>query len=679
MKKWIAKLNDENTVQTLMSKTATSKLCAEVLVTRGLDTATKAVDFVNPSEIEDPFVMVDMDKAVEVINKAVDSEQKICIYGDYDCDGITSTAMLQTYLELIGADVFTYIPEREEGYGLNKSAVDKIHELGADLIITVDNGISAHLEADYIYELGMKLIVTDHHQPSETLPKAEAVVNAHRKSCPSKFKYLCGAGVVFKLIMALEGGDYESILEQFGDLVAIATIGDIVEISGENRKLVSDGLTYLKHTERVGLLALCEVANVDLETINSVKVAFQIVPRINASGRFGSPKIALELLTCEDEERAEELAQTLFELNNQRKETEVEITKELDNIIAENPKILNDRVLTFVGDNLHHGVIGIVASKFCEKYDKPCFIIAKDGEDYYKGSARGVGSFSIFLCLQHCARVLERFGGHQGAGGFSLRKENLDEFKRLILEYADNTETFPVMPRTNYRVDKILIPSDITLDNVKSLSVLEPFGEGNQEPLFLMMNAKLLSITPMANDTSVRFNVFYQGKYFDIVQFRTSTKDVHLKLNSQVDFLVELSVNFYNGREKVSIIAMDYRLAGANQMKYFYALDTYEKFVSGKELTKPYLDKLHPTIQELKVVYSYIVKNQPIDVETLFLLINNDSMNYGKLRVCVDVFVEMGLVSYDLTNNVVKVIPVEGKVNLQDSTILQKFETPNEE
>lgn len=671
MRKWIAKFNDENIVNNLMVENSISKLCSEVLVSRGVTSAEMAIDFVTPSEIENPFNMIDMDKAVNLLNECLDNNKTICIYGDYDCDGITSTAMLKTYLEFVGANVFTYIPERSEGYGLNTSAIDKIHEQGADLIVTVDNGISAHIEAEYIHELGMKLIITDHHQPSETLPNAEAIVNPHRKGCQSKFKYLCGAGVVFKLIMALEDGDYQSTLQQFGDLVAIATIGDIVQISGENRKLVSDGLEYLKHTDRIGILALCEISDIDLENINSTKVSFQIVPRINASGRFGSPKIALELLTCEDEERAYELAKQLFDLNNQRKNTEKDITLSIEKQIEKNPQVINERVLIFVGEDFHHGVIGIVASKICEKYDKPCFIITKDGDNVYRGSARGIGNFSIFKCLEYCSNTLERYGGHQGAGGFSLLAENLERFKNSILEYAN--KNFSIMPRTNYNIDKILDINDITIENIKGLSILEPYGEGNQEPMFLISNATLVSITPMKNNTSVRFNVYYMGRYIDIVKFRTSTEEVSLKLNSKCDFLVGLYVNSFNGREKVSIIAKDYRLFGVNQKKFFSALDTYEKFNLGVALPETYVEKVRPSRDELKLVYSYIVKNQPIDVESLYLIINHDSINYCKLRICVDIFAEMELVSFNPIENIVKLNSVTSKVDLEKSTILQRL------
>lgn len=671
MKKWVAKSYDINIANTLMKETSVTPLCAEVLTARGITSTDMAFKFVQPSEIESPFKMIDMDKAVQILNECINNGLKICIFGDYDCDGVTSTAMLKTYLECIGADVFTYIPERDEGYGMNKPAIDKINQAGARLIITVDNGISAHVEADYINQLGIKLIITDHHQPSETLPKADAVVNPHRKDCPSSFKKICGAGVVFKLIMAMEGDSYDSVLEQFGDLVTIATIGDVVEISGENRKLVHDGLNYIKHSDRIGILALCEVAGIDLETINSTKVAFGIVPRINASGRFGSPKIALELLTSEDEERALELSKELCELNNQRKKTEDEIMEAINVQIKENPQSLNQRVLIFSGDNFHHGVIGIVASRICEKYDKPCFIITNEGNNFSRGSARGIGTFSIFKCLDYCSSILERFGGHQGAGGFSLKTDNIPKFVDLISEYAN--KKFSIMPRTSFNIDKLLLPNDITLDNIKGLSILEPFGEGNKEPTFAIMNATLLEIIPLSNNTSVKFKIFYNGKYLDIVQFRKSTDEIFLKKNTLCDFLVKLSINSFKGRENITIMAIDYRLSGASQTKFFSALDIYEKFLLNKELPNAYYEKIVPSYDELKLVYSYMIKCTSIDVENLFLTINKDNINYCKLRLCVDIFCELGLATFDPNLQVVTTLSVKNKVDLDSSSILRRL------
>ena len=678
MKKWILNEYNIDTAKDLASKTSVSLLCAEVLTSKGITTVEQAKDFVEPTELENPLVMADMQKAIDTLNMYIDEGKKICIFGDYDCDGITSTAMLKTYLECMGADVFTYIPEREEGYGMNLDAIDYIHNNGAELIITVDNGISAIKEAEHIYSLGMKLIVTDHHQPSETLPKAEAIVNPHRNDCPSKFKYLCGAGVVFKLIMALEDGNYTSVMEQFGDLVAIATIGDVVSITGENRKLVLDGLQYIKNSDRLGLTTLCEVANIKLQDINSTKVAFGIVPRINASGRFGSPKTALSLLTCEDEEEAVELSKLLCDLNNQRKQTEDDITKQIYKYIEGTPECTNQRVLVFNGDDWHHGVIGIVASRFCEVYDKPCYIITNEKDGISRGSARGVGKFSIFESLSYCSQVLETFGGHQGAGGFSLKTEDIPKFKELLQQYAD--EHFKVMPRTNYYIDKVLTPEDLYIENVKGLNILEPFGEGNKEPIFLIPNAVLIDIVPLANNTSVKFKILYDGKYLDIVQFRTPKENVFLKKGLKYNFLVRLSINYFRGNESISLMAIDYRMNNINQMAYYYALDTYEKFALHKPLSKEYLQKLCPNREDLVLVFSYIHNSGSIDLDTLYAIIDRPSIiNFGKLRVCIDIFCELGLTTFNSNLNSVKVNPNAEKVSLENSTILRRIKSDDEQ
>jgi single-stranded-DNA-specific exonuclease len=445
----------------------------------------------------------------------------------------------------------------------------------------------------------------------------------------------------------------------------------VVEISGENRKLVYDGLNYLKNTDRVGLLALCEVANIDLESIDAVSIAFKIVPRINASGRFGSPKTALELLTSEDEDTAYSLANQLCDLNNQRKDTENEIVRQIELQIADRPQLLNERVLVFSGENFHHGVIGIVASRFCEKYDKPCFIITNEGNNSSRGSARGIGNFNVFECLEYCKPVLERSGGHQGAGGFSLKTENVEEFTKLILQYAD--ETFKYMPKTTYNIDALLLPQDITVDNVRSLSLLEPFGEGNKEPRFVIMGATLKEIIQLSNNT-IKFRVQYSGKYLDIIQFGKNADEVFLKPNSNCDFLVKLSINAYNSRESVTIRAIDYRLSGLDPVKFFFALDMYEKILRGVTLPDGYYAKVTPTYQELTLVYSLMLKLNPIDVESLYLTINiNHDINYCKLRLSVDIFCELGLATFNPSDLSVRVVQGHAKVNLEDSEILRRL------
>ena len=306
MKKWIVNNPDPKTASELVRGSDLHPLCAEVLAARGISTVSEAAEMLGTENLSDPFLLKDMREAAEAINEAIEEFTPICIYGDYDCDGITSTVMLFSYLECMGANVSYYIPERCEGYGLSSAAVRTLAAQGTELIITVDNGVSAFDEAELIYELGMKLIITDHHQTGETLPRAEAVVNPHRSDCHSPFKQLCGAGVVLKLIAAMEGGDYDAALNEYGELAAIGTIADVVTLTGENRYIVKYGLYLLENSERPGINALINQSRLK-SPLNSTSVAFGLAPRINASGRFGSPSYAARLLLTDDTDEAKKL------------------------------------------------------------------------------------------------------------------------------------------------------------------------------------------------------------------------------------------------------------------------------------------------------------------------------------------------------------------------------------
>ena len=316
MKIWNVGLPDKKIVSNLAQKCGITSLTASVLAARGYSSPETVIEKLNTDQLSAPFLIKDMQTAVDIINNAIESGEPICVYGDYDCDGIMATTILYSYLFESGADVIYYIPERSEGYGLNKKAIDQICDDGIKLIITVDNGISAISEAEYIYSLGMKLIVTDHHQQGDKLPKAEAVVDPHRHDCPSPFKYACGAVIALKLVAALNGGDYTSALEQFGDLAAIATVADIVSLTGENRFITAYGLNLINNTDRPALMALKKISGLDDKKVDSKSIGFGLAPRINASGRFGSPKTAMELFLCEDYEKSLTIAQQLAFLNS---------------------------------------------------------------------------------------------------------------------------------------------------------------------------------------------------------------------------------------------------------------------------------------------------------------------------------------------------------------------------
>jgi len=675
MKKWRICRPDEMISKKLSSSSDLSPLCADVLVSRGITSLDAASDFLSADELEDPFVTADMEKAVSVINEAAENGSRICIYGDYDCDGITSSVILYSYLECIGADVSCYIPERSEGYGLNTDAVRKIADEGTDLIITVDNGISALEEAKLIKELGMKLVITDHHQPGNVLPEADAIVNPHRTDCPSHFKNLCGAGVALKLVAALDGGDYEMALEQFGDLAALGTVADVVELNGENRFIVQMGLQYIKNTERCGLIELMRTAglldeNGECKKISSTTVAFMIAPRINAAGRFGSPRQAFDLLMCDDPDEAERLAEELNDLNRQRKETEQEIMQQIYDDINADPKLISERVLVFSGEGWHHGVIGIVAARIEEQYGKPCFIITREG-DAARGSARAFGDFSVYECLDYCSGVLEKYGGHQGAGGFSLKTDDIEDFRKLILEYAlANHEEMPVLTIT---ADKLLMPSDISLQNALSLEMLEPFGEGNRQPLFAVTGAVIDEVISLSNGAHTKLRINYGGIMFTALMFRVRPEDAGIAVNEKWDFIVSLDINEFNGRRSVNLNVCDFRRSGINQESFFAAGMAYEKYIRNEELPEAYYKRMTPQREELVKVYSAIGES-PVRMIPLFARFDARTINYCKFRICLDIFRDTGLISYDYSNDTVSRLKVSGKVSLENSNTLRELQ-----
>ncbi|MBQ7131794.1 MAG: single-stranded-DNA-specific exonuclease RecJ [Oscillospiraceae bacterium] len=667
MKKWVVGHSEPDAVNRI-SELGVSRLCAEVLSARGIDNAEKASQFISECALSDPFELAGMQRAVDAINEAVYEEKIICIYGDYDCDGIAATAMLYLYLECIGAQIFTYIPERSEGYGINKAAVDKISDMGAQLIITVDNGISAIDEAEYISSLGIDLVVTDHHQPSGELPVARAVVNPHRADCPSTFKQLCGAGVVLKLIAAMEGGDYDMVFGQFGDLAAIATIADIVDICSENRYIVKNGLEILENTENIGLAALLEACSLAGKKLDSNTIGFMLTPKINAAGRFASPKIALDLILCDDEDEALELAYMLVECNNSRRLSESEIMAQIDAQIAENPQLLCQRVLVISGENWHMGVIGIICARLVERYSKPCFVISsEDGEA--RGSARSFEGFSIFKCLDYCADVLTNYGGHLGAGGFSLKTQDIEKFEKLVLEYATSLGSAAIISQV--KVDKLLRKDDFGINNVTGLHMLAPFGMSNPEPVFLIAGARVDAVTPLGGAKHCKLTLYYDNTRVYALLFRVSSEKFKAHIGEKIDALVTLEINEWNGRSDVSVKIKDYRISGINQQKYFVAKQAYEDYICDIELDKAYYGRMIPSKAELRESYKqlYVAKG---DMDTAFARLCRimPDMNYCKFRIAVDIFCEKGIAEFDYAGNFCNILPCDSKVDILSSKVL---------
>ncbi|MGN0593465.1 MAG: single-stranded-DNA-specific exonuclease RecJ [Ruminococcus sp.] len=667
MRKWQIVQPDSKIVQTLCTGSDITTLCAEVLAARSIRSLDEAAALLNCDGLSDPFLIQDMQCAADVINEAIDAGTSVCIYGDYDCDGVMATVILYSYLSELGANVTYYIPERDEGYGMNEDAVRRLHEDGVELIVTVDNGITALREAKLMAELGMRLVVTDHHQPLEELPCAEAVVDPHRVDCPSPFKKYCGAGLALMLIAAMDGGDATMAMEQFGELAAIATVADVVELSGENRFLVQQGLRLLANTERPGLLALLEQSGVSGKKLTASTLAFSLAPRINAAGRFGSPLQAVHLLLAETPEEAKMLAAELEACNHARKHTEEAILLDIQKQIEQNPLLVHQRVLVFAGEQWHHGVIGIVAARLQERFGKPTFLIALE-ENGARGSARSFDAFSVFSCLDACKPYLTKYGGHPGAGGFSLEREQVPAFTAAVQEYAK--QQFPQMPVMTVKADKLLLPQDLTVENISGLEILEPYGAGNPAPVFALCHAVLKELVPLSGGQHTKLRLIYGTMAIDALLFRTAPEEVHLKPEDLCDLLVTVGINHFNGRTSLNLIVQDYRRSGVKQAKYFAAFAAYEQFSRGEPMPAAYYTAIAPTREELTAVYRCVPETR-ITIEALFMRLQPLAMNYCKLRIALDVFAELGLVGLDSYSETVQRLPVRTKVNLEDSVLLR--------
>lgn len=666
MKKWSIKNYDKSIVAKLAASCGVSKLTASVLASKGYSSNEAVMNDLETDTLSDPFLIRDMKAAADVINDAVDNGTHICVYGDYDCDGIMATYILYSYLLEIGAEVDWYIPERSEGYGLNKNAIKSLHENGTELIITVDNGITAIDEAEYIYSLGMKLVVTDHHQQGDRLPKAEAVVDPHRHDDISPYKNSCGAVVALKLVAALDEGDYTTALEQFGDLAAIATVADIVSLTGENRFIVKYGFELINNTDRPALIALKEISGLAEKDIDSRAVGFGIAPRINAAGRFGSPKDAFRLFLCEDEEEALEAANHLNDLNNARKETENNIIAEIYGMLDKDPSVVRDRVICICGKGWNHGVIGIIASRISERFGKPCFIASEENGEI-RGSARSFGSFSVFDALTAVSDVLVKFGGHPAAGGFTVKSGMAEDFRRLINQYA--LENHKDMPCLEISADAVLAVSDLTPQNIQDLNVLEPFGVDNEKPVFIIENAEITEIFPLSNGLHSKLKLNIGGSTFDAVMFRISPAELPVRKGDICNMAVTLGTNTYKGVTSVNIFIFEIRRTSFDQDKYFSALKAFEAHMRGESLPENYYKAMLPSRDTAAAVYK-LIPSDGICFDTLYFKIGESNLNYCRFCVAVEAMKQLGLVTVSSDNNIIKRVKVSQKADLDSAPVL---------
>ena len=558
-KKWECYAVDENKVNELVNKFGISGILARILVNKNITQKDEIDLFMNPTrkDFHNPFLMPDMEIIVDRVLQAIEQKEKIMIYGDYDADGITSITVLKSFLEERGLEVASYIPNRlDEGYGLNKTALKKIYDDGYRLIITVDCGISGIDEVDYANSLGMEVLITDHHEPAETLPKAVAVVDAKRKDNKYPFNQLAGVGVVFKLIQAisikldLEEKEYLKYL----DIVCIGTISDIVPLIDENRVIAKLGLKLIAQTKNIGLKALLEV--IGFKNIDSTTISFGVAPRINACGRMGDEQVALDLFLEKDYDKAKELAIKLNEYNIERQTIEKSIFDEATEKIEKNEK---DKACIIVGsEGWDHGIIGIVASKVTEMYFKPSILICFEGNDG-KGSGRSIPGFDLHDALTECSDYLEKFGGHSMAVGVTVSRDKFELFKNKFEEYAKSHDIDKIIPVIN--IDSELSLKDIDIDSVKSLQKLEPYGEANKMPVFMIRNLKINSIRALSEGKHLKLTLKDDGYMINAIGFNMGNLSNEYLIDDKVDVIGNLDINSFNGNESIQLILKDIRKA----------------------------------------------------------------------------------------------------------------------
>lgn len=669
-----------------LSSLPQSELVKILLINRGITTPQDANSFIKSGVYlwHDPFLMKDMDIACERLRRAVDNHEKIAVYGDYDVDGVSSTAVLINFLTDLGLETEYYIPQRcDEGYGLNSCAIKSLYDGGATLLITVDSGITGFEEVEYANSLGLDIIITDHHECGAAIPSAVAVLNPKRPDCTYPFKELAGVGVVFKLICALAGR--ENITRMFCrycELVAIGTIADVMPLIGENRLIAKEGLLHLKNTQNLGLKALINKAGLDSKPINAVSVSFVLAPRINAAGRVGNANLAVELFVTKDKKTADEIASGLIEKNKLRQETEAEILKQVTEEL-ETQSINNSerRILVLENETWHQGVIGIVASKICERYCCPTILISTE-EEPGKGSGRSVCNFNLFKALEKTSGYLEKYGGHELAAGLSIKKENIPAFREEI-NRVSREELLSLEPPV-MMADCELYPCEVNLDTINELSVLEPYGTGNPSPVFTMKNVLVWDVFPISGNKHVRLNLqLERDKFISAFCFNKTEEDVGVISGDRIDIIFTANLHTYRGRESVQFIIKSMCLSKQYGTRIHTCHDIYMKHKNRGKLEKAELEAIIPVRDDFVATYRYLCSKTQRGINEFSLIKlarqvswhSKREVNHAKMMICLEVMEENSLITYESFEKTIRVNINRGapKIDLNDSEILKKL------
>ena len=646
-------------------------LAAMILASRGLNTPVKANHYLDCScELLDPFLMTDMVLAAGRVGLAMTRGEKIAIFGDYDVDGVTATCLLTDFLRKNGADVVPYIPGRlEEGYGLNPIALHSLAEAGVKLIVTVDCGITAIAEAQLCKELGMDLVITDHHECKEQLPDAIAMVDPHRPDGGYPHKTLSGVGVAFKLAAALSG-DQEQVLRDYADMVCLGTVADVMPLQGENRVFVSRGLELLRNTSRPGLAALMQHSSCDPASVSASNVGYMLCPRINAAGRMGQIECAVELFLTDDPQRADELAASLCEMNRQRQSVESEIYNQAVQMLPEGQQ---PAAIVLAEESWHQGVVGIVASRIAEEFCCPTFLVCLDGE-HGKASSRSYGGFNLFAALSDLSELLESYGGHELAAGFTIHASQISAFRKAICERAKDYYTEDT-PRTVLDADCVIAPELLTLHNIDSLSCLEPCGNGCPKPTLVMENLIVDRISQVGGGRHMRLRLRSGRHYFNAIYFSATPESASIGEGDLVDVAFVPQVNEFRGERTPQMNVTDMRPSCAAVADCCCA--GYRELQNGA-ICGELAEKILPDRTVLGMVWRYLagcgkLSETPICLLRKIVRWSGQSLTLGKLLVCLDVFRDVGLIEIQRLHKhmVITLLPCQQKADLTTSKTMQ--------
>ncbi len=710
-KKWVIKYNpkDEGAIENIAIKLGCSKTLATLIFNRGFKSEHEALAFINKSQevLHDPFLLNEMDIAVERVLRAVSLKEKITIYGDFDVDGVTSVSILYLYLKSIGADIDYYIPSRKiEGYGVSIEAIEKLHLSGTKLIITVDTGITAIEETEYAKSFGIDVLVTDHHECTDTLPNAVAVINPKRKDTTYPFQSLAGVGVVFKLLCALESkysnidviSATRRIAYEYSDLTAIGTIADVMPVIDENRIIISIGLVCAEKTNKIGLSTLLDVCrngdgkqsrNKKDKKLTASYVGFTISPKINAAGRIGSADTAVELFLSNDRATAQSLALKLYEINKERQLEENKIADLAYEIVEKNGYAGQKSIMILDDTSWHNGIIGIVSSRVSERYGVPSILISFEGnEDPYspeaigKGSGRSLSNLNLIGALSNCSDLLEKFGGHELAAGLTIKRKNLEKFKEKMEAYADSFFDGQE-PENVLDVDCELEMSDLTIDFANELLLLEPCGVSNQNPSFVTRSLQITDINPVGMNRHLKLTLCKDKKYLNAMLFGTSPQDFKYEIGDEVDVAYNVEINCYNGISSLQLSIKDIKLS--ERIVQFEAINEgiYQEIKNGESMLDS--EYIIPSREEFGVVYQFLQNSARLGKSSyrisklLFDLTSSKpflSLSYSKLKTIIKIFRELNIIlieEIDECSFSFRFSYNKNKTSLDKSNILKKL------